>query len=165
MSIKTLKKRASKVAHNRPRPLYFTAQPRPQPTAQNWFFILRNLGTRHLFSYMWQRLGGRARASLSEVVRCFISPILQNCHGWHHKWSRQDKVVIELEFPAAASRIHKLCGGELLTDVNFMDKFFSLLLLLLLLFWGYSINTWTRRGTYVHYGNTGCGVFKRGVQN
>ena len=30
-----VKKRASKVAHNRPRPFYFTVQPRPQPTAQN----------------------------------------------------------------------------------------------------------------------------------
>ena len=48
-----VKKRASKDAHNRPRPFYFTVQPRPQPTAQNWFFILRNLGTRHLFSYLW----------------------------------------------------------------------------------------------------------------
>ena len=28
-----LKKRASKVAHNRPRPFYFTVQPRPQSTA------------------------------------------------------------------------------------------------------------------------------------
>ena len=28
----------SKVAHNRPRPFYLTVQPRPQPTAQNWFF-------------------------------------------------------------------------------------------------------------------------------
>ena len=35
-----VKKRASKVAHNRPRPFYFTVQLRPQPTAQNWFFIL-----------------------------------------------------------------------------------------------------------------------------
>ena len=47
-----VKKWASKVAHNRPRPFYFTVQPRPQPTAQNWFFILWNLGTRHLFSYL-----------------------------------------------------------------------------------------------------------------
>ena len=30
-----VKKRASKVAHNRSRPFYFTVQPRPQPTAQN----------------------------------------------------------------------------------------------------------------------------------
>ena len=28
-------------------------RPRPQPTAQNWFSILWNLGTRHLFSYLW----------------------------------------------------------------------------------------------------------------
>ena len=48
-----MQKRASKVAHNRPRPFYFTVQPRPQPTAQNWFSILRNFGTRHLFSYLW----------------------------------------------------------------------------------------------------------------
>jgi len=30
-----VKKRASKVAHNRPRPFHATVQPRPQPTAQN----------------------------------------------------------------------------------------------------------------------------------
>ena len=48
-----MKKRDSKVAHNRPRPFHFTVQSRPQPTAQNWFFMLWNLGTRHLFSYLW----------------------------------------------------------------------------------------------------------------
>ena len=30
-----VKKWASKIAHNRPRPFYPTVQPRPQPTAQN----------------------------------------------------------------------------------------------------------------------------------
>ena len=30
-----MKKRASKVTHNRPRPFYFTVQPRPQPTADS----------------------------------------------------------------------------------------------------------------------------------
>ena len=30
-----VKNRASKVAHNRPRPFFPTVQPRPQPTAQN----------------------------------------------------------------------------------------------------------------------------------
>ena len=30
-----VKKQASKVAHNRPRPFYFTVQPRPQPTGQH----------------------------------------------------------------------------------------------------------------------------------
>ena len=40
---KNFKERTSKVAHNRPR---------PQPTAQNWFLKLWNLGTRHLFSYL-----------------------------------------------------------------------------------------------------------------
>ena len=48
-----MKKPPSKVAHNWPRSFYFTVQPRPQPTAQNWFFILWNLGTRHMFSYLW----------------------------------------------------------------------------------------------------------------
>ena len=32
-----MKKWAPKVAHNRPRPFFPTVQPRPQPTAQNWF--------------------------------------------------------------------------------------------------------------------------------
>ena len=49
---KNFKKRASKVAHNQPRPFYFTDQHTTQPTAQNWFFILCNLGTRYLFSYL-----------------------------------------------------------------------------------------------------------------
>ena len=57
LSMKTLKKTGLKVAHNWPRPFYFTVQPRPQPTAQNWFFILWNLGTRHLFSYLCFVLG------------------------------------------------------------------------------------------------------------
>ena len=30
-----VKKRASEVPYNRPRPFYFTVQPRPQPTVQN----------------------------------------------------------------------------------------------------------------------------------
>ena len=47
---KNVKKWASKVAHNRPRPFYFTVQPSPQPRAQNQFFISWNLRTRHLFS-------------------------------------------------------------------------------------------------------------------
>ena len=49
---KKVKIRASKVANNWPRPFHFTVQPRPQPSAQNWFVILWNLGTRHLFSYL-----------------------------------------------------------------------------------------------------------------
>jgi hypothetical protein len=32
---KKVKKQASKVAHNGPRPFYSTVQPRPQPTGQN----------------------------------------------------------------------------------------------------------------------------------
>ena len=55
-----VKKRASKVAHNRPNfffhsPAQTTAHSR-QPTAQNWFFIIWNFGTRHLFSYLWHWL-------------------------------------------------------------------------------------------------------------
>ena len=52
-----MKKRASKVAHNRSNPFFFTVPPRPEPTAQNWFFILWNLGTRHLFSYLCLKRG------------------------------------------------------------------------------------------------------------
>ena len=37
----------SKVAHNRPKPLYFTFQPRID------FLVLWYIGTRHLFSYLW----------------------------------------------------------------------------------------------------------------
>ena len=48
-----LKKPPKKVAQNRPRPLFPTNQPRPQPTAQNCFSISWNFGTRHLFSYLW----------------------------------------------------------------------------------------------------------------
>ena len=70
---KNFKKQASKVAHNRPKPFYFTVQPRPQPTAQNWFFVLWNLGTRHLFSYLW--LKGRLRhkkSRLQDYKHCIL---------------------------------------------------------------------------------------------
>ena len=35
-----------------PDPFISQSSPDQRPTAQNWFFILRNLGTRHLFSYL-----------------------------------------------------------------------------------------------------------------
>ena len=50
-----VKKRASKIAHNWPRPFYSTVHTRPQPTTQNWFFVSWNRGTRHLFSYLWRK--------------------------------------------------------------------------------------------------------------
>ena len=70
---------ASKVAHNRPRPFYFTVQPRPQPTAQNWFFISWNLGTRHLFSYLW--------FTLPNMCRWMYPELLKKCRLiWHIFW-------------------------------------------------------------------------------
>ena len=63
-----IEKTDKKVAHNRPKPFYSTVQPRPQPTAQNWFFIFWNLGTRHLFSYLWWSLMhdfGRAKGVIN----------------------------------------------------------------------------------------------------
>ena len=78
-------KTTQKVAQNRPRPLFPTVQPRPQPTVQNWFSILRNFGTRHLFSYLWPKpvrfcnLLGTAYAPVSEIPNfpdmyiCFLS--------------------------------------------------------------------------------------------
>ena len=51
---------AYKKLKNRPQKLliiaitfYFTVQTSPQPTAQNWFFISKNVGNKHLFSYLW----------------------------------------------------------------------------------------------------------------
>ena len=36
-----------------PDPFISQSSPDQRPTAQNWFSILGNLGTRHLFSYLW----------------------------------------------------------------------------------------------------------------
>ena len=44
------KKHSKKLLIIGPNP--FIPRSSPQPTAQNWFFILWNLGTRHLFSYL-----------------------------------------------------------------------------------------------------------------
>ena len=44
-----LKKTLKKVAHN----FITQSSPGQQPTVQNWFSILWNLGTRDLFSYLW----------------------------------------------------------------------------------------------------------------
>ena len=74
---KKVKKRASKVAHNRPRPFYFTAQ--------NWFFILWNLGTRHLFSYLWLLIYFFLKKFLPSVLLSdtmhlwFCAKIIQPC--------------------------------------------------------------------------------------
>ena len=43
----------SKVAHNWPKPFFFTVQPTAQPTAQNWFFILWICPKTHLSPYLW----------------------------------------------------------------------------------------------------------------
>ena len=79
-----VKKQASKVAHNRPRPFFPTVQPRPPPTVQNWFSISWNLGTRHLFSYLWlysaksrQELGLGGLASRSSPGR-FNYKLIEN---------------------------------------------------------------------------------------
>ena len=38
-----------------PGPFFPQSSPGHSPTAQNWFSISWNLGTRHLFSYLWDR--------------------------------------------------------------------------------------------------------------
>ena len=67
-----LKKPHKKVAQNRPRPLFPTNQPRPQPTAQNWFSISWNFGTRHLFSYLCFLY--KWKSSTRKVFNVFYEP-------------------------------------------------------------------------------------------
>ena len=47
-----VKKRASKVAHNLPRPFYFTVQPRPQPRI---VFSYYEISGPDMCSYLWQK--------------------------------------------------------------------------------------------------------------
>ena len=60
MTKKTLKNRPQKLLIIGPNHFFHcpaqTTDHSPQPTAQIWFFILWNLGTRHLFSYLCNRL-------------------------------------------------------------------------------------------------------------
>ena len=76
-----VKKRASKVAHNLPRPFYSTVQPRPKPKTQNWFSILWNLGTRHLFSYLWY-IVHRFQTGLKFIVRHSIIKMYFQFRPW-----------------------------------------------------------------------------------
>ena len=75
--------------------MYFLSQPRPQPTAQNWFFILWNLGTRHLFSYLCFVLGlhpekswiytiKKAEEATWKNLRCHLQNNFSGCRlkGW-----------------------------------------------------------------------------------
>ena len=62
---KTTQKSCSESAHTQT--LFPTVQPRHQPTAQNWFSILRNFGTRHLFSYLWSG-SGRTRTKAQKKI-------------------------------------------------------------------------------------------------
>ena len=50
----------------------------PQPTAQNWFFILWNLGTRHLFSYLWFAI--RLPCSQSDVSSFYKGQFIDFTH-------------------------------------------------------------------------------------
>ena len=75
------------VAHNRPRPFYSTIQP-------NWIFILWNVGTRHLFSYLWFH----SRNQIQSYQYCWVNSIpgveIASCdvtkkssldlHSWQH---------------------------------------------------------------------------------
>ena len=70
-----LKKPPKKVAQNRPRPLFPTNQPRPQPTAQNWFSISRNFGTRHLFSYLWLKSNKKKKKILNWFLIKTLLPV------------------------------------------------------------------------------------------
>ena len=54
---KKWKNRQKKLLIIGPDPFLSQSSPDQRPTAQNWFFILWNLGTRHLFSYLWAESG------------------------------------------------------------------------------------------------------------
>ena len=58
-----------------PDPFISQSSPDQRPKPQNWFFILRNLGTRHLFSYLW-------------VVGCLIvstvTKLIFTKESWEH---------------------------------------------------------------------------------
>ena len=71
MSIKTLKNGPQKLLIIGQDPFISQSSPEhsPQPTAQNWFFILWNLRTRHLFSYLWSRLVIKDRCLLIFCLR------------------------------------------------------------------------------------------------
>ena len=58
----------------------------PQPTAQNWFFILWNLGTRHLLSYLWLTVLIILRRKDIKGKKCRKSILVwcTNCH-WRQK--------------------------------------------------------------------------------
>ena len=70
-----MKKRASKVAHNRPRPLYFTVQPRP--TANSPELILHIKKSRDQRSVLLSVILGQADAGNPFI--CF-SIVLQSLH-------------------------------------------------------------------------------------
>ena len=111
-----LKKPPKKVAQNRPRPLFPTVQPRPQPTAQNWFPILRNFGTRHLFSYLWYEYKHLADHVLLThfFVQCCATSPPRGCRRyedanegrqgqkirWHvcHYWRNAEKNQMPMQF-------------------------------------------------------------------
>ena len=51
-----------------PTPFISQSSPDQRPTAQNWFFILVNLGTRHLFSYLWIKAKERSLTLMSITI-------------------------------------------------------------------------------------------------
>ena len=87
--------------YNQPNPLFSTVQPRTQPTAQKWFFILWNLGTRHLFSYLWVSAGLGFSATLVEV---FFTTSKKDHHFLHQKICNH----IFIQMVASTKKFHLL---------------------------------------------------------
>ena len=105
-----MKKRVSKVAHNPPRPFYFTVQPRPQPTAQNWFFILWNLGTRQLFSYLCLKF---QLSILKNKKRLIKNKILSRCWYQNKKAETPPPIGQNLVEKAVSVRYdHRRCQSS-----------------------------------------------------
>ena len=72
---KKWKNRPQKLLIIGPDPFISQSSPDLRPTAQIWFFILWNLGTRHLFSYLWVHTYHSVKNSLYQRQWCIKHPV------------------------------------------------------------------------------------------
>ena len=84
-----VKKWASKVAHNRPRPFYFTVQPRPTAHSPELVFHIMKSRDQHLFSYLCFTYSHDRNESISQnknFEKTFPNVQWLSCIDTGHKW-------------------------------------------------------------------------------
>ena len=106
---KTWKNRPKKLLIIGPDPFISQSSPdhSPQPTPQNWFFILWNLGTRHLFSYLCRAEQRQSNVRMQQKKFNRANLIMRKV--WYHQIWIQTYLGFHCAHPTAGVKVLYFC--------------------------------------------------------